>query len=95
MNKIRMRREAAGMSQSELARRLGLDSTTVNKWEAGASLPRLGNLIALAGILQCPVGDLLDDAPPQEDTGEQHAPANPDYIQLRRNIPWTKTQETR
>lgn len=63
MNKIRMKREAAGISQSELARRLGLDSTTVNKWEAGASLPRLGNLIALAGVLQCPPGELLDDAP--------------------------------
>ena len=63
MNKIRMKREAAGMSQSELARRLGLDSTTVNKWEAGASLPRLGNLIALAGVLQYPPGELLDDAP--------------------------------
>lgn len=63
MNKIRMKREAAGISQSELARRLGLDSTTVNKWEAGASLPRLGNLIAMAGVLQCPPGELLDDAP--------------------------------
>lgn len=68
MNKIRMRREAAGMSQSELARQLRLDSSTVNKWESGASVPRLGNLIAMASILRCSVNDLLDDAP-QEDAG--------------------------
>ena len=68
MNKIRSRREAAGMSQSELARHLGLDSSTVNKWESGASLPRLGNLIAMASILRCSVNDLLDNTP-QEDAG--------------------------
>ena len=68
MNKIRMQREAAGMSQSELARKLGLDSSTVNKWESGASVPRLGNLVAMASILRCSVGELLDDAP-QEDAG--------------------------
>lgn len=68
MNKIRSRREAAGMSQSELARHLGLDSSTVNKWESGASVPRLGNLIAMASILRCSVNDLLDNTP-QEDAG--------------------------
>lgn len=68
MNKIKERREAAGMSQRELARHLGLDSSTVNKWESGVSVPRLGNLLALASILRCSVADLLDDAP-QEDAG--------------------------
>ena len=33
-------RERAGLSQSELARSLGVDSGTVSKWEAGERSPR-------------------------------------------------------
>ena len=66
MNGIRTQREAHGMSQTELAGRLGVTSTAVNKWEAGARVPRLPKLIAMAQIFGCTMDDLCGDDPPTE-----------------------------
>lgn len=66
MNGIRTQREAHGMSQTELAGRLGVSSTAVNKWEAGASMPRLKNLRAMVVIFGCTMDDLCGDDPPTE-----------------------------
>lgn len=63
---IRTMREAHNMSQVELAQRLGVTSTAVNKWEAGASVPRLPKLIAMAKLFECTVDDLCGDDTPGE-----------------------------
>jgi transcriptional regulator with XRE-family HTH domain len=44
-------REAAGMSQSDLARRIGVRAKTVSQWEADASEPRANRLQMLGGML--------------------------------------------
>ena len=44
-------REAAGMSQSQLARRLGVKLTTLRNWEADRSEPRANRLQMLSGLL--------------------------------------------
>lgn len=45
---IRLLREKAGVSQSELARRLGVTRSSVNAWESGLSAPTAVYLIELA-----------------------------------------------
>ncbi len=44
-------REAAGMSKTDLAQRMGVGNATVSAWEAGRSRPRTNKLVTLAGLL--------------------------------------------
>jgi ribosome-binding protein aMBF1 (putative translation factor) len=44
-------REAAGLSQAELAKRLGVKVKTIRAWENDRSEPRANRLQMLAGIL--------------------------------------------
>lgn len=50
MNNIKKLREAAGMTQAELAARLQLTTPSVTKWEPGRANPTYDNLIQLAEI---------------------------------------------
>lgn len=58
-------RVAAGMSQEQLANRVGVRHITVTHWEADRSAPRANRLNQLAGVLNVPVLWLLggDDCP--------------------------------
>ena len=55
----RERREQLGMTQGQLAERLGVDQGTVAHWELGTRMPRLGSLRAWADALGWPVEKLL------------------------------------
>ena len=44
-------RDAAGMSQSQLARRLGVKLQTLRNWESDRSEPRANRLQMLSGLL--------------------------------------------
>ena len=59
MNKIREYRERHGFSQEELARRLGIDRSSVAKWESGCNTPKVSHLLELAKIFCCPVDELV------------------------------------
>ena len=41
-------RRASGMSQEELAEKLGVSRQAVSKWESGATLPEAATLLTLA-----------------------------------------------
>jgi len=63
-------REAAGMTQAELARRLGVRQRTLAGWEEDMSEPRANKLQMLAGMLNVSIrwlltgeGDGLDGPP--------------------------------
>ena len=60
MNKIREYRERNGLSQEELARRLGIDRSSVAKWESSCNIPRLAHLLELAKIFCCSVDELVE-----------------------------------
>ena len=66
--RIKECRERVGLSQSELARRLGLNRVNVSSWESGAYKPALENLAALAEHLQTTADHLLGVAPVSEDS---------------------------
>lgn len=44
-------REGAGLSKTDLARRMGCGTSTVSAWEAGRSRPRTNKLVTLAGLV--------------------------------------------
>lgn len=50
-DRLEAARESCGMSQTELAQRLGVRDTTIKSWEADAWEPRGNRLQMLAGML--------------------------------------------
>jgi transcriptional regulator with XRE-family HTH domain len=62
--RLRERREAAGLSQRDLAALAEVDHVTVWRCETGRVLPNAATLAALARALQVDPRDLAD--PPQE-----------------------------
>ena len=59
MSKIREYRERHELSQEELARNLGLDRSSVAKWESGRNKPRLNHLLNMTKIFNCTIDDLV------------------------------------
>ena len=59
--RIRELRERLGISQSELARRMGVKHTFVIQWETGKAMPAAAKLPKLAAILEVAIGDLYED----------------------------------
>ena len=57
--KIKAYREAAGLSQKQLADALGLDQSAISNWETGRTAPTINNLYRTADILGCRPADLL------------------------------------
>lgn len=57
--RIRLSREAAKLSQSDLATAIGISSQSVNQWESGSKAPSRKNLIKAARILNAPLDWLL------------------------------------
>jgi len=57
--RIRSRRAALGMSQAELADRIGMSFQQVQKYERGANRIASSILVRVAGALNCAPGDLL------------------------------------
>ncbi|NLW89190.1 MAG: helix-turn-helix transcriptional regulator [Clostridiaceae bacterium] len=59
MNSFEYFRRKANLTQKEVAEALGLDQTTVSRWERGRKLPRAERLPAIAILYRCSVDDLL------------------------------------
>lgn len=63
-------RDAAGMSAAQLARRLGVQTSTLQAWEADRSQPRANRLSMLSGVLGVSLSWLLHgvgSAPAEDD----------------------------
>jgi transcriptional regulator with XRE-family HTH domain len=58
--KLKAGREAAGLSQSQLAHIAGVDRTSLNKVERGHRVPTLASLARLAHAIGCTVDDLME-----------------------------------
>ena len=59
--KLKEARKNAGFSQEELADRMSVSRSAVAKWEADKGVPDVGNLKAMAKLLDVSVDYLLDD----------------------------------
>lgn len=56
-------RKKAGLTQKELAEKLGVDQSAVSFWETGRSAPRGAKLFRLADILNCTIDELFGREP--------------------------------
>lgn len=59
--KLTRLRRRQGLSQEQLADRLGVTRQSVSKWEGGAAMPELAKLIALSELFGVSVDDLVKD----------------------------------
>jgi len=55
-------RKKALMSQADVAEELGVERSTVTKWETGAAYPRAGMLMKLAKLYDCTIEELIGGA---------------------------------
>ncbi|MGN7875568.1 helix-turn-helix domain-containing protein [Roseateles sp. 22389] len=60
---IASRRKALGLTQADLAERLGVDTETLSRFERGKHAPSLMTLERLAAELLATCAELLDEAP--------------------------------
>ena len=56
---IEMFLEDSNMSQSQLAKEVGISKSTISRYINGEMMPTLKTLINIAYVLLCDVGDLL------------------------------------
>lgn len=66
--KLKKHRKDRGITQNELAERLGVTAQSVSKWERGESLPDIAHLSDLAGLLRVTADELLHESSPSEPT---------------------------
>ena len=58
--KIRYFRDKLGLTQTDLAKRLGISRSAVNAWEMSLSSPSLANIVEMARIFHVTVDSLLN-----------------------------------
>ena len=58
---IRSARIASGLTQSAVARELGVDQSSISDWERGEATPKVTNVIRLAALFGIPVDQLLGE----------------------------------
>ena len=61
-DKLRMLRKDAGLSQERLAEKLNVSRQAVTKWESGAGLPDIDNIVAISQLFGISTDDLLSVA---------------------------------
>lgn len=60
---IAIRRKELGLTQAQLAEKLGVETETLSRFERGKNLPSLATLEKLANLLLVSVADLLAEQP--------------------------------
>lgn len=56
---MRELREKAGLTQGELAERLGVTQSTITYWETGKCYPHPDKLLKLEALFGVPAGDII------------------------------------
>lgn len=64
---LREKRLSANLTQEQLAKRLGVQRTTVTMWETGETMPRTDKLPEIAKILNCNIGDLFEKSTAEQE----------------------------
>ena len=59
--RIREERTKAGLSQEQLAGKLGVSRSAVAKWESGNGIPDIDNLITLSDMFSITIDELIRD----------------------------------
>ena len=70
--KLKSIRKQAGMSQEQLAEKLGVSRQAVTKWETDAGIPDIENVMAISALFNISIDDLLSN--------EKAAKQSTDYL---------------
>lgn len=81
-NNIRKLRLENGMSQRQVAEKLGVTRSAVSQWESGNFFPRMGMVQRLAGLFGVKVSDIIGDVKPNGDLSYDEAQLLNAYRQL-------------
>ena len=73
--KIQALRKGRGLTQEQLAARLGVSRQAVSRWELDETLPDTQNLLPLKEALGVSIDTLLDSAQGLEEPATQEGPA--------------------
>ncbi|WP_424942768.1 helix-turn-helix domain-containing protein [Aliiroseovarius crassostreae] len=87
-------REAVGMNQSELARRMGVKLKTLRNWENDMSEPRANKLNMVSGVLNVSLRWLLTGEGEGVDQPEDEVEQTPEIRDLLLEIRDIRTQMT-
>lgn len=82
-SRIAQKRKSLGLTQEELAVRLGVTSQAVSKWENGVSCPDISLLPQLAKVLNCTTDALLSGKEDAVRIVPESQRKNPDELVLR------------
>ena len=88
-------RESSGLSQAELAKRLGVKVMTIRAWENDQSEPRANKLQMLAGLLGVSIMWLLSGAGDGLDGPEDRAELPDDLAELLGELRKIKVDQAR
>lgn len=58
-NRIKDYRKSIGLSQVELAEKIGVRNTTISSWETNRTEPTMKDVVKLCEIFDCKVNDLV------------------------------------
>ena len=70
-SKLLQLRKKAGLSQGEMADRLGVSRQAISKWECDESLPDTENLIMIAKLFAISLDELVDNVPAAQEACAQ------------------------
>ena len=59
--KLRESRKAAGLSQEELAEKLNVSRQAITKWETGAGIPDIGNLMTISNLFGIALDNFISE----------------------------------
>ena len=66
MKSLETERKKRRMTQAELASCIGVNRTTVTKWETGQSVPSIKNLRKLSQVFYCTLDELVAETEEQK-----------------------------
>ena len=78
-NKLQQMRKKNGLSQEELAAKMGVTRQAVSKWERAESAPDMENLILLSKLYGVTIDEMLNTAPSPESTSAGISLKKDDY----------------
>ena len=59
--RLKEERILAGLTQAELAQKIGVKQQQLSQWECNKVEPTLSNIVAILKVLQIPFEDLIDE----------------------------------
>ncbi|MBD5507846.1 MAG: helix-turn-helix transcriptional regulator [Lachnospiraceae bacterium] len=69
-DKLKEIRKKEGISQEQLAERIGVTRQAITKWETGKGLPDVENMVIIAEIFKTTIDELLTDSVTKENSKE-------------------------